>query len=118
MAPHVLVRVDGDVYAHPILSEDIDAAITYLIDRVACPDEGSTVHAAIVEASDAGAARLAPVLWWVSVDERDPDVACDSASHIGFDPNDPRIAYVPSVAAALARAMERDRERPLAGDES
>jgi hypothetical protein len=124
MAPHVLVRVDGDVYAHPLSrshplaspqtewvrgapGDDLDSAIDYLIRSVALPDVGNAVHAAIVDASDAGAARLMAPLWWVSPHEIDDDSVADTARALGLDPEDPRIAHVTMVAVSLTTVLDR-----------
>jgi len=76
MTPHLVVRVDGDTYAvehRGDLRDSMERAL-----GAALPDPSSTVHAAIVLASDAGAARLAPVPYWVGADDTDPDTVAET----------------------------------------
>jgi hypothetical protein len=60
----VVLRVNGDdtdTHAHPIPESSpatVDAAIKYLIDNVALPDPEDELSFAIVNATDAGAARI------------------------------------------------------------
>lgn len=101
MTPHLVVRVDGDTFAvahrgdlRDSMSRAMDAAM---------PDPGSTVHAAIVLASDAGAARLTPVAYWVGAHDVDEDYVRATARDCGLSSlcSDAWIANVIEVANAI-----------------
>jgi hypothetical protein len=104
MTTHLLVRVDGDVYATE-LRGDLAAALAYLIGDVALPDPSNSVHAAIVTATDAGAARFAPVGYWVGREDVDADNVVDVARSMKID--DPDVDGITTLASALVASLAR-----------
>jgi hypothetical protein len=128
MTPHLVVRVDGDTFAVAHRG-DLRDSMSRAMDT-AMPDPGSTVHVAIVEASDAGSARLTRVAYWVGPDDTDPDTVHETvralvgappyamdrssryrAHHGGADAFD--VAAITEVASALV-----DELRAWSGDAS
>lgn len=111
MTPHLVVRVDGDTFAvahrgdlRDSMSRAMDAAM---------PDPGSTVHAAIVLASDAGAARLTAVVYWVGPDDSDADTVEETARAMRLTSllSDAWVTTITEVASALV-----DELRAWSGD--
>lgn len=119
MTPHLVVRVDGDTFAVAHRGDLRDAMSRAM--ATAIPDPGSTVHAAIVLASDAGAARLAPVDYWVGTDDTDPDTVHETLRALGIDPdeyNADRLVDLAVVLVDAIRTREIDAsEAPMSADD-
>ncbi len=102
MQTYLLLRVDGDTYAVDY-DGDAASAIADAMD-IAIPDPGSTLHVALVDSSDAGAARLAPVEYWIGATDTDGDAVAQGVHCMGLDPESVDVGAIVALAAALVAA--------------